>query len=152
MSLLPVVNFHENGEEGHKKDRGCRYMVASCALQRWGSGLCDSWAEFRVRLRPCAPKVRLWVKQRIQLSLLTCGSSSLCAFFLDCKTQWRLFCWEKLLTSPTRPWCTQVWIDPAGYCFRLRMSFWILHSQCFSIGTQKPDSLSLNISSYGKNH
>ena len=45
---------------------------------------------------------------------------TLYSFFIGCKTLWRQFCWENLLALRSRPWCTQVWIGPAGYCFRVR--------------------------------
>ena len=48
-------------------------------------------------------------------------------------------------------WCTQVWIDPAGYCFRVRESIWIFHPLCFSKRNQKPDSLMLHIENCWKN-
>ena len=47
--------------------------------------------------------------------------------------------------------CTQVWIDPAAYCFRVRKSIWTLHLLYFSKWYEKPDSLLLHISNCWKN-
>ena len=36
-------------------------------------------------------------------------------------------CWENLWNLPSCHGCTQVWIDPAVYCFRVRKSIWTPH-------------------------
>ena len=52
---------------------------------------------------------------------------------------------------PSRLGCTQVWIDPAGYCFRVRKNIWTLRLLCFSKWNQKPDSFLLHISNCWRN-
>ena len=75
---------------------------------------------------------------------LSCRTFTLCSFFLGYKTLWRQFCWEKLLVLQCCPCCTQVWIDPAGYCFHVRKNIWTLHHLYFSKRIQKLDSLLLH--------
>ena len=88
---------------------------------------------------------------QLRSSLLTCRTSTLCSFFLYYTIRWRQFCWENLLALPSHPWCTQVWIDPAGYCFGVQKSMGILRVPYFSECNQKPHSLLLHISKYSKN-
>ena len=61
-------------------------------------------------------------------------------------TLWRQFCWENLSTLPNRHGYTQVLIDPAGYCFRVRKSIWTLRLLYYSKWNRKPDSLLLHLS------
>ena len=126
-------------------------MVVFYFLHTWDSWLCDFWAEVRIRLRSCTPSERLWVKQQKRSSLSTCRTSTLCSFFLGYKTLWRQFGWESLSTLPSRHACTQVLIDPAGYCFCVHKSIWILRLLCFSEWNQRPDSFLLHITNCWKN-
>ena len=66
------------------------------------------------------------------------------------KTLWRQFCWGNLSTLPSRHGCTQVWIDPAVFCFRVRKNIWTFRLLYFSKWSQKPDSLLLHISNCWK--
>ena len=143
--VLPVVDFRANGEREHGKDTGCLYSVVSYSLQTWEIWLCIFSKVVRVRLRPCTPQVRLWVKRRKQLSLSACIISTWCAFFFYYTTWWRQFYCEYLLVLPSCLWCTQVWSNQAGYCFRVRKNVWILYLLCFSIRTRKLDSLLLHM-------
>ena len=85
------------------------------------------------------------------VKFVICRTSTLCSFFLGYKTPWRLFCWDNPSTLPTRHGYTQVLIDPAGYCFRVRKSIWNLRLLYFSEWNQKPESLLLQISICWKN-
>ena len=127
-------------------------MVVLYFLHRWDSWLYYFSIEVQVKLRSCTPLIRLWVKQQIRSSLSTCRTSAWCSLFLGFKTLWRQFCWESLSKLPSRHGCTQFWIDPARYCFRLRKSIWILRLLFFSKWNQKPDSLLLHISNFWKNN
>ena len=60
------------------------------------------------------------IEAAFSVKLSTCRTSTLYAFFLYYRTLWRQFCWENLLKLPNCHECTQVWSDPAGYCFRVR--------------------------------
>ena len=126
-------------------------MVVLYFLHTWDSWLYHFSIEVRENLRSCTPLVRLWVKQQIQLSLSTCRTSTLCSFFLGYKTLWRQFCWENLSTLPSHHGCTQVWIDPSGYCFRVRKNICTLRPLYFSKWSQKPNSFLLHISNFEKN-
>ena len=102
-----------------RKKRYLSLYVFFCFHQTWNNWLCDFSAEVRLKQRPCNPYVRFWVKQQTDLGLSTCKISTLCSFFLCYTTRRRRFYWNSLLVLPSRPLCTQSWINPTSCCFRV---------------------------------
>ena len=117
--LLPAFDFHAYGEQKQEKGTSCPFKAVLYSLQKWDSWLCDLKAEVRVKQRPCNPQVHLWGEQQKQFSLSICKNFFLCSFFLCCTAWFCQFSKEYLLTLPSPTCCTQVWIGPAGYCFRV---------------------------------
>ena len=148
MFLLLVFQIDVNGEQEHKKAVSSPFMVVVYSLRKLNSSLCDFSTEVRVKQHFRNPKVRLCIKLQNLLILSFCRTSSLYSIFFCYTTRWRQFCWGNFLALPSCPWCTPVWINPAGYCYRVHKSIWIRHLPSFLKSTQKLDSLWLRTLSF----
>ena len=131
MFLLPIFDFHANGEQDHKKCTTCLYLAVLCSLWMWDNWLCSFSIEVLRKQHHCNPQLRLSVELQILLILSTYRTSTLNSSFFYYMTRWRQLHREKVLSLPAHLWCRQVSIEPAGYCFREHKSNGVFHLQCF---------------------